>query len=150
MVYETRQSHVCDFVLSGAVVEQVESYKFLEFVVHATNKLTFGTDALVATAKKALLAMRRRCALLGIRDPALQCKLFDTLVLPILSYGCEVWRVDTKCGAAAEALHRNFLRSLLGVRKSTANHTVLAELGRFPLHITSGSRFCVIIIGKLH
>ena len=26
--------------------------------------------------------MRRRCALLGIRDPALQCKLFDTLVSP--------------------------------------------------------------------
>ena len=38
-----------------------------------------------------------------VRDPALQCKLFDTLVLPILSYGCEVWGVDTKCGAAAEA-----------------------------------------------
>ena len=92
-------------------------------------------DALVATAKKALFAMRRRCALLGIQDPALQCKLFDTLVLPILSYGCEVWGVDTKCGAAAEALHREFLRRLLGVRKSTANHMVLAELGRFPLQV---------------
>ena len=67
-------------------------------------------------AKKALFAMRRRCALLGIRDPALKCKLFDTLVLPILSYGCEVWGVDTKCGAAPEALHRDFLRRLLGVR----------------------------------
>jgi len=77
----------------------------------------------------------RRCALLGIRDPALQCKLFDTLVLPILSYGCEVWGVDTKSSAAAEALHRDFLRRLLGVRKSTANHMVLAELGRFPLQV---------------
>ena len=93
VVFETRQSDVCDFVLSGAVVERVESYKYLGFVVHATKKLTFGTDALVATAKKALFAMRRRCALLGIRDPALQCKLFDTLLLPILSYGCEVWGV---------------------------------------------------------
>ncbi len=66
---------------------------------------------------------------------ALQCKLFDTLVLPILSYGCEVWGVDTKRGAAAEALHRDFLRRLLGVRKSTVNHMVLAELGRFPLQV---------------
>ncbi len=62
VVFEARQSDVCDFVLSGAVVEQVESYKYLGFVVHATKKLTFGTDALVATAKKALFAMRRRCA----------------------------------------------------------------------------------------
>ena len=89
----------------------------------------------MAVARKALFAMRRRCPLLGIRDPALQCKLFDTLVLPILSYGCEVWGVDAKCGAAAEALHKGFMKSLLGVRKSVAIHMVLAELGCFPLQI---------------
>ena len=50
-------------------------------------------------------------------------------MLPILSYGCEVWGVDTKCGVAAEALHWDFSRRLLGVRKFTANHMVLAELG---------------------
>jgi len=66
VVFETLQSEVCDFVLSGAVVERVESYKNLGSVLHATKKLTFGTDALVATARKALFAMRRRCALLGI------------------------------------------------------------------------------------
>jgi len=43
--------------------------------------------------------------------------------------------VDTECGAAAEALHRDFLRRLLGVKKSTANHMVLAELGGFPLQV---------------
>jgi len=41
--------------------------------------------------------------------------------------------VDTNCGAAAKLLHLDFLRRLLGVRKSTANPMVLAELGRFPL-----------------
>ena len=88
----------------------------------------FGTEALMAVASKALFAMRRRCALLGIQDPALQCKLFDSLVLPVLSYvSCEVWGVDAKCGAAAEALHKGLLKSLLGVRKSMATHTVLAE-----------------------
>ena len=34
---------------------------------------------------------REVCALLGIRDPAMQCKLFDTLVLlgAIVGYACE-------------------------------------------------------------
>lgn len=50
-------------------------------------------------------AMRRQRALLGMRDLALLCKLFDTLVFLILSYACKVWREDIKCGAAAEALH---------------------------------------------
>ena len=57
-----------------------------------------------------------------------QYELFDTVVLPILSYVCKVWGVDTKCNAATEALHQDFLRRLLGVRKSTANHMVSAEL----------------------
>ena len=76
---------------------------YLGFVVHATKEVTFGTSVLVAAAKKAQFAMGRQCALLGIRDPPLHCKLCDTLVLPVLSYGCEVWGVDTTCGAAAEA-----------------------------------------------
>ncbi len=126
---------MCVTLCSVVQLRNGESYKYLGFVFHATKKLTFGTDALVATARKALFAMRRRCALLGIRDPALQCKLFDTLVLPILSYGCKVWGVDIKCGAAAEALHRDFLRRMLGVRRSTANYIVLAELARFPLQV---------------
>ena len=81
--------------------------------------------------------MRRRCAEVGIRNPALQCKLFDTLVLPILSYhnGVEVWGVKSSLGEAAEVLHRSFLKSLLGIRKSTSNEVVLAELGRYPLQI---------------
>ena len=135
MVFEHRQSQVSDFVLNGAVVERVESYKYLGFVLHATKALTFGTSFLVAAARKAMFAMRRRCALLGIRDPALQCKLFDILVLPILSYACEVWAMNASVGEAAEVLHRSFLKHLLGVRMCTANEIVFAEVGRFPLQI---------------
>ena len=35
----------------------------------------------------------------------------------------------------AEALHKGFMKSLLGVSKSVATHMVLAELGSFPLQI---------------
>ena len=63
----------------------------------------------------------RRCAHLHIRNPALQRKLFDSLVKPILSYASEVWAVDPKAGASAEKLHRQFLKQLLRVRnKETA------------------------------
>ena len=128
-VFKTQQSAVCDFRLNGAGVECVDNYKYLGFVFHATKGLHFGTEALTAVARKALFAMRRRCALLGLRDSPLQCKLFDPLVLPILSYGCEVWGVDAKRSVAAETLHSGFLKSLLGVRKSVATHMVYAELG---------------------
>ena len=50
--------------------------------------MKIGTAFLVAAARKALFAMRRLSLLLGLRDPAKQCKLFDIL-------DREVWGVSS-------------------------------------------------------
>ena len=42
---------------------------------------------------------------------------------------------DPKIGEAAELLHRQVLKRLIGIRDSTASDLVLAELGRYPLQI---------------
>ena len=140
VVFEPHCSEVADFVLNGAVVERGESNKYLGFVFHATKNMSVGTSFLVAAARKAMFAMWRRCAEVGMRDPALQCKLFDILVLPILSYGVDFWGVKSSLGEAAELLHRIFLKSLLRILTSTSNENVLAELGRYPLQIRFGQQ----------
>ena len=38
----------------------------------------------------------------------MQCRLFDSLVSPTLSYASEVWAVDHKLGEAAEKLIWHF------------------------------------------
>ena len=43
----------------------------------------------------------------------MQCKLSDTLVLPVLIMSHAVWAVDLCVGEAAELLQRGFLRQLL-------------------------------------
>ena len=126
-----QRSNVPDFVLDSTLVERVDSYKYPGFVFGAAQGMQIGT---------ALFAIWRRCQPLRLRDPAKQCKLFDTFtVLPILSYACEVWGFSPSVGVAAEVLHRGFLRlkHLLGVRISTVNEIVLslAEFGCFPLQI---------------
>ena len=68
------------------------------------------------------------CTGLLLFHPATICKLFDKLVLPILSYSCEVCAVNLKVVAKAEPVLRQFLKQLLGVEKSTANQIVHAEL----------------------
>jgi len=102
---------------------------------YATKNMAYDVEYLVAAGKKAVHAMRRLCISLHLSDPATICKLFDVLVLPILSYSCEVCAVNPKVGAKAELVHRQFLKQLLGDRKSTTNQIVLAEFGRFPLQI---------------
>lgn len=72
--------------------------------------------------------------LLGwVCDPALQCKLFNSLVLPILGYACEDWDVDYKTSSAAEILYRQLLKQLLHI--SHPNEIVFAGSGRYQLPI---------------
>ena len=119
------------FTFNGNEVERVQSYKYLGFEFHATKNLSHGVSKLVSAANKAMHAMNRRCAFSHISDPKQRCKLFDSLILPILSYACEVWAVDKTLGESAKQLHRQFLKHVLG---STATLIVLAEFGRDPLH----------------
>jgi hypothetical protein len=46
---------------------------------------------LAMSGKKVIFALWRRCGELRIFNLALQCQLFDALIKPMLSYGCDVW-----------------------------------------------------------
>jgi hypothetical protein len=68
------------------------------------------------------------------------------------SYACEVL-VDSKKIEAIERVYRRFLKSLLGVRKTSSTSIVLAEFGKFPFeHFAWGQTLlyynCVSTITK--
>ena len=63
----------------------------------------------------------------------LQFKLFDTLILPILTYGCEIWGYENT--KQLEKLHLQFCRNILGVRTTTPNFMTYRELGKTPIDI---------------
>jgi hypothetical protein len=86
---------------------------------------------LAMSGKKAVFALRRRCAELHIFDPALQCQLFDTLVKPVLSYGCEIWS-DHMAREQLEVVHRAFLKSLLGLALQHPVTSCWQSLAGFP------------------
>ena len=77
--------------------------------------------------------MRRRCAHLHMGDPAMQCRLFNSLVLPILSFANKSWAVGPQLHEAAKMLHRHFLKQPLHVKNSTTTELVLIEVGSYPL-----------------
>jgi len=86
---------------------------------------------LAMLGKKAVFALRRRCAELRIFDLALQCQMFDALVKPMLSYGCEVWSDHMAC-EQLEVVHWAFLKLSLG---SAPQHPVMScwqSLAGFP------------------
>ena len=65
--------------------------------------------------------------------PSLLCHLFDSLIHPIVNYGCEVWgHVKAE---DLEVVHRKFCKFALRVPNTATNLAVYGELGRVPLEI---------------
>jgi hypothetical protein len=57
-------------------------------------------------------------------------KLFDSLVTPILTYGSEVWGVDStfKDSYTFEKLHIKFIKEILGIHCKASNDGCRVEL----------------------
>ncbi len=128
------------FTYKRDALATVESFRYLGVELHGAQPFGAAAKALAASGNKAVHAMRRRCAELGITSPSLTIELFDSLVRPVLSYGSEVWATQFLAGSdnPCESIHLSFLRRTLGVRAGTPNMVVLAEFGRFPLTVMWG------------
>jgi hypothetical protein len=120
-----------EFVFEGDIIERVETFKYLGILLETTPNLDNVVEHLAVANRRSLFALNRHCVELRIMDVKLSCDLFNTLVRFTASYACEVW-VDSKKIEAIEVVYRGFLKSLLGVRKTTSTSIMLVEFGKFP------------------
>lgn len=121
---------------SGAAIEAVDEFRYLGIHFHGSLAFATAATARAAAANRAMHAMRCRCAELGLQGAKLQMQMFNTMVLPVLSYGAEVWSpqlIAAGSQCAATRVQTAFLRHLLGVRQSTPSLVLLAETGQRPL-----------------
>ena len=127
-------------------LEIVDTYTYLGVNMHRNRRFTTGIKTLCDNALKAMFALLKKIRNLHIPlDTSLA--LFDTLVVPILSYGSEVWAYENL--DLVERVHLKFLKFLAGLRNSTPAFMVYGELGRMPLYIKIHKR-AVAFWHKLH
>jgi len=112
-------------------LETASHFKYLGFDFGSSGKFAIGIQALVDQSNKALFGLKRIIHQYPEMTAGMQIKLFHALILPILSYGCEVWGF---CAAdQIEKMYLRFLKSVLGVRKNVPTAFVFSELNLFPL-----------------
>ena len=90
-------------------------------------------------------------------QPSLACKIFDSMISPILTYNSEVWGAFVKSdfkswdSSAIEKTHLQFCKRYLQVHNKASNIACRAELGKFPMIIDINKKilnYLGYLIGK--
>ena len=128
------------FFLNGTPIDKASQYSYLG--------INFSTNGSFANSKKALVEKARRSIFASKRYldfnklPINTCnKLFDTLFLPILLYGSEIWGAYDNMNIKKwekdpiERLHIQFYKYFLGLNKRAPNVVARNETGRLSLKL---------------
>ena len=90
LIFGTRGRPNLTFNLDNKELEIVDSYKYLGVLFSQSGSFLSTRKHITQQAKKAMFLLFTRINNLDIPID-LQLKLFDNTVLPILTYGSEVW-----------------------------------------------------------
>ena len=116
-------------------IEQVKTYTYLGIQFNSSGCFTSVENELKAKAIKASFKLQTTLNSFTNQNYEIHLKLFDSLIRPIATYGCEVWyptrykkifeNADNSLKnidkIPCELLHNAFCKRLLGVYKSCNN-----------------------------
>ena len=126
-----------DFWYRGRKVDIVFDFKYLGLHFSYNNKFGIAQKQLYDKASKAMFALLRKCRKLML-PLDIQIQLFDSMVVPALLYGCEVW--CHQMSDLARKLQLRFYKIILKLGKSTPSNMVFGEIGQLPIDVQIKSR----------
>ena len=147
MVFQkrARKCTECRFFISNQIIDVVQDYTYLGTRIFSSGNFTVRLDHLKEKALHALFSLRRHTYFCKLK-PSLACKIFDTMISPILTYNSEIWGVYAKPEFKAwdssqiEKKHLQCCKRYLEVSNKASNIACRAELGPFPLNIAISQR----------
>ena len=147
LIINEPRNHTYTFKIFEDSLEVVKSYKYLGIIIDKKANFHTAIEELSKKASRAYYSIRRHFNFSNNTAPNTILKLFESMVQPILLYGCEIWGVfgwrknNNKCTLqylfnnkhSFEKLHTQLCRSALGINRYATEIMVKSELGRYPL-----------------
>ena len=115
-----------------------DEYTYLGLKLSPNTKFDSTSQQLSEKATHAMFKIRRHLDFHKL-SPKLACRVFDSVISPILLYNSEVWGAYTVKDFAkwdktwTEKTHLKFCKLYLGVNRKASNAATRGELGKFPL-----------------
>ena len=111
-------------------LEVVDCFKYLGVVLPNSRSFNQTKKHIEDQAREALFGLYRKIGNLELPIDC-QLKLFDNTIIPILTYGCEIWGYGEL--TIIERVHTDFMKYILNVKKMYPTYHALCKLGRFPI-----------------
>lgn len=106
----------------------------------AAAGLVSGVEVLAQAGRRAMHGLLTMCKSHHLVQPDIKLRLFDVLVEPVLSYGCQVWgpwvfhgRLDSPLRTASDSVHVDYLRIMAGTGRRAKHQLLLWEYNRYPI-----------------
>ena len=95
--YFPKMQRKCDssFYICNEKIDIVQNYTYLGSCISSTGNFTLSLDHLRQKALHALFSLRRNIDFKSLK-PSLACKIFDSMISPILTYDSEIWGTFVK------------------------------------------------------
>ena len=127
-----------EFLLNGKSIEIVDQYKYLGILFTSNGKLTKAKATLSQQARKAHYALFKAAKSSSFPPTRVMCKLFDSLVMPVLTYSAKVWGI-AKC-EEVERVQYQFCKYVLQLPSKESNAATLTELGRYSVLLNTQTK----------
>ena len=134
----TKNVKKLSFFIDGNPIAVTNSYCYLGVQVSNTGSFVKAADNLYKKALKSLFSIYSSLDVRSdVKNTRLFLKLFDSLVKPVLLYGCDIWgSTAINSNSITNKFVNKFYRTLLGVPRNTSTAGIHAELGRFPINVS--------------
>ena len=123
--------HQPSIAIDGTYLKTVEEFKYLGSVISNDGPLDKEINARISKASQALGRLRVRVLEQHNIQQATKLKVYKTVVLSSLLYGCETWTWYRRHIRLLERFHMRSLRSILGIKwhDKITNLEVLEDAG---------------------
>lgn len=139
------------FTIGDKTIEQTRNYTYLGLTLSLSGSFTQAMDDRRKKSLGAFFSLKR-CVDMRFLSPRALLKLYDSLIRPVLTYGCQVWFHTTKFSKVmladhsphtrllqqiaqdpCERAHLQMLKWTLGTHKRSSNVATWGETGRYPI-----------------
>ena len=125
------------FYIGNEEIEVVSDFLYLGVKLNYNNRFSVAQKDLIDRASRAMFSLLKKSKNLNLPIDLI-LDLFDSTVVPVLIYGCEIWGHDMIENVTK--LQLRFYKFVLKFRQSTPNIMVFGETGKFPIEIEIKSR----------